>query len=114
MQQWIAFSDHDDNPTHYHIGEVTGIDDNNLIVTNLATTGRNLNTAKWTTLYDVDGELTTQPGRRRQIDEIPLDASDGYVHFYGVQLNTSGTITAASRRKLRATGLLHHVVGTTY
>ena len=113
----IAFSDHDDGPTHYHLGTVRQIKDGNIVVVNSATTGSSLKSAQWRTLYDVRGELTTHPGRRSStevVDEIPIEYADGYIHAYNVQLNKSGTVKAASRKALARTGMQHHVIGNTF
>ena len=114
----IAFSDTDDNPTHFHIGEVVEIRDDNIVVANLATIGPKMATAKWKMLYEDKGTLTIFPPNAKTAptveDEIPLEAADDYIHHYHVKLNTSGTISAATRRHLTKTGLKHHVLGKTY
>ena len=121
--KFVALSDTDDVDSKgysmYHVGKVINVADGQAHIQNYATANRNINTATWQPLYQLDsGAYTTAKPRRgaankRVIDIVDDDDTD-YVQHANVKLTTSQKLAARTRKHLIEKGLKHHVLGLTF
>ena len=113
----VAYRDTDE-PTHhnYHLGKVLSIIDNNIELHTFATTGKNVNTAKWKPVYqNKEGQYTiTKRSNQPCKDVVPADAIDDYVWALDLQLGKQGNLSTASRKRLETKKVSHHRLGHTF
>ena len=101
----------------FHLSKVLDIADDKYTVWYLATSGRNIQTAKWKFLYSNQrDQLTTQVPRH--IDRLgaryTAELFEDNIVAKKLKLTKSDQLNQDSKRRLHALGLTHHRLGHTF
>ena len=119
---YVALCDSNDvEDDHFHLCEVTSIQDGKAVLLNYVTWTSNIKHAKFSVMYQHRSDLayTTIPPKKDKLEQevfdwITLEEADEYIDHYNIQMTRSMKIRSGSRKQLRQLGLKHHVLGKTF
>ena len=106
---------------HFHLCEVTSIEDGKAMLLNYVTWTKNIKHAQFSIMYQHSSDLayTTVPPKRNKrsqqvYDWVSLEEADDYIDHYNIRLTKSRRIKAKCIKQLKQLGLKHHVLGKTF
>ena len=111
----------DEEDDHFHLCEVTAIEDDKAVLLNYGTWSGNISTATFDIMYQEysTGKYTTQKPKHKAkeqevLDKVAVEEADDYIDHYNIRMTKSMKISAKSIKQLKKLGLKHHVLGKTF
>ena len=122
MGNYVALCDSaDPEDDHFHLCKVVEIEDNAAVLLNYATFSANIQTARFSIMYQsrhsarYTTERPTINARSQEvIDRVNLEEADDFIDHYDVKMTAKMRIKAKCIRQLQKLGLKHHVLGKTF